>query len=152
MGIKSLKKLLADHAPAAIKVWAPKKRKRNGRGVCGAVLNHSQESVLTAYFGRKIAIDASMFLYSFLVAIRRDDSFVLTDAQGETTRCGSSSQCRANECSWPISHLQGVFNRTVRLLECGIKPVYVFDGKPPTMKGGEVRHLRTLRRVQFALD
>lgn len=36
------------------------------------------------------------------------------------------------------SHLQGIFNRTIRLLECGIKPVYVFDGKPPTLKSGEL--------------
>ena len=36
------------------------------------------------------------------------------------------------------SHLQGIFNRTIRLLECGIRPVYVFDGKPPTLKSGEL--------------
>ena len=28
--------------------------------------------------------------------------------------------------------------RTCRMLEVGIKPCYVFDGKPPTMKGGEL--------------
>ena len=33
----------------------------------------------------------------------------------------------------------GMFYRTVRLITEGIKPVYVFDGKPPDMKGGEVR-------------
>jgi flap endonuclease-1 len=32
----------------------------------------------------------------------------------------------------------GMFYRTIRLLENGIKPVYVFDGKPPDMKGGEL--------------
>lgn len=37
-----------------------------------------------------------------------------------------------------FSHLQGIFNRTIRLLECGIRPVYVFDGKPPTLKSGEL--------------
>ena len=31
-----------------------------------------------------------------------------------------------------------MFNRTIRMLESGVKPVYVFDGKPPTMKSGEV--------------
>eukprot|EP01094_Clydonella_sp_ATCC50884_P002643 TRINITY_DN12005_c0_g1_i1.p1 TRINITY_DN12005_c0_g1~~TRINITY_DN12005_c0_g1_i1.p1 ORF type:complete len:381 (-),score=126.73 TRINITY_DN12005_c0_g1_i1:350-1492(-) len=107
MGIKALKKLLADNAAGSIK-----------------------ESTITAYFGRKIAIDASMFLYSFLVAIRRDDFNVLTDASGETT-----------------SHLQGIFNRTVRLLECGIKPVYVFDGKPPTMKGGELARRKDRKKA-----
>ena len=27
-----------------------------------------------------------------------------------------------------------MFNRTVRMIECGLQPVYVFDGKPPTLK------------------
>lgn len=33
----------------------------------------------------------------------------------------------------------GTFYRTIRLLESGIKPVYVFDGKPPDLKGGELQ-------------
>ncbi len=32
----------------------------------------------------------------------------------------------------------GTFYRTIRLVENGIKPVYVFDGKPPDMKSGEL--------------
>lgn len=36
------------------------------------------------------------------------------------------------------SHLMGMFYRSIRMLENGIKPVYVFDGKPPDMKSGEV--------------
>lgn len=32
----------------------------------------------------------------------------------------------------------GTFYRTIRLLENGIKPIYVFDGKPPDMKSGEL--------------
>lgn len=32
----------------------------------------------------------------------------------------------------------GTFYRTIRLIEQGIKPVYVFDGKPPNLKGGEL--------------
>ena len=36
------------------------------------------------------------------------------------------------------SHLMGMFYRTIRMIENGIKPVYVFDGKPPDMKSGEV--------------
>ncbi|CAO3597207.1 unnamed protein product [Absidia cylindrospora] len=31
-----------------------------------------------------------------------------------------------------------MFYRTVRMVDNGIKPVYVFDGKPPTMKSGEL--------------
>lgn len=36
------------------------------------------------------------------------------------------------------SHLVGMFYRTIRLLENGIKPVYVFDGKPPDLKSDEL--------------
>jgi len=36
------------------------------------------------------------------------------------------------------SHIMGTFYRTIRLLENGIKPVYVFDGKPPQMKSSEL--------------
>ena len=32
-----------------------------------------------------------------------------------------------------------MFNRTINIMEAGIKPVFVFDGKPPVFKGGEVR-------------
>lgn len=39
------------------------------------------------------------------------------------------------------SHIQGMFNRTIRMLSKGVKPCYVFDGKPPQLKGGEVRIL-----------
>lgn len=32
----------------------------------------------------------------------------------------------------------GTFYRTIRLIENGIKPVYVFDGKPPEMKAHQL--------------
>ena len=33
----------------------------------------------------------------------------------------------------------GLFYRTIRMVENGIKPVYVFDGKPPDMKSDELK-------------
>jgi 5'-3' exonuclease len=35
----------------------------------------------------------------------------------------------------------GFFYRTIRIVENGIKPAYVFDGKPPELKAGVVRTL-----------
>lgn len=32
------------------------------------------------------------------------------------------------------AHLVGLFNRTIHFYENGIKPIWVFDGKPPEMK------------------
>ena len=37
-------------------------------------------------FGRKVAIDASMSIYQFLIAVRQKDGEMLTNAEGETTR------------------------------------------------------------------
>lgn len=41
--------------------------------------------------------------------------------------------------------------RTARLLEHGLKPVYVFDGKPPLMKSGELAK-RQERRQQAEIN
>lgn len=96
MGIKGLTALLSEHAPACIK-----------------------EHDIKTLFGRKVAIDASMSIYQFLIAVRQRDGEMLTSDAGETT-----------------SHLMGFFYRTIRIVENGIKPAYVFDGKPPELKKG----------------
>ncbi|KAH8018680.1 hypothetical protein HPB51_010507 [Rhipicephalus microplus] len=106
MGITGLSKVIADNAPDAIK-----------------------ESDIKSYFGRKIAIDASMCLYQFLIAVRQENN-MLTNSEGETT-----------------SHLVGFFYRTIRMIENGIKPVYVFDGKPPGMKSSELEKRQERREA-----
>jgi len=67
--------------------------------------------------GRSIAIDAFNTLYQFLTMIRQPDGTPLKDRDGNVT-----------------SHLSGLFHRSAALLELGIKPAYVFDGKPPELK------------------
>lgn len=102
MGIKGLTALLSQNAPNSIK-----------------------EHDIKTLFGRKVAIDASMSIYQFLIAVRQKDGEMLTNDAGETT-----------------SHLMGLFYRTLRIVENGIKPVYVFDGKPPELKKGVVSTLQ----------
>ena len=46
-------------------------------------MNHTCYSYVIA--GRKVAIDASMSLYQFLIAVRTGEG-VLTSSDGETTR------------------------------------------------------------------
>ena len=47
----------------------------------------------------------------------------------------------------------GMFYRTIRMVDNGIKPVYVFDGKPPQMKAGELEKRTEKREVaQAALE
>lgn len=38
-----------------------------------------------SFVGRKVAVDASMSIYQFLIAVRQEGN-VLTNAEGETTR------------------------------------------------------------------
>lgn len=67
--------------------------------------------------GRSIAIDAFNTVYQFLSMIRQPDGTPLMDRDGRVT-----------------SHLSGLFYRSAALLEIGIRPAYVFDGKPPELK------------------
>merc|ERR1719483_1426955 len=77
-----------------------------------------------------------MSLYQFLIAVRQEGGAQLTNENGETT-----------------SHLMGMFYRTIRMVDNGIKPVYVFDGKPPQMKAGELEKRKEKRdEAQAALD
>lgn len=76
-----------------------------------------KEISLESLEGQTIAVDAYNTLYQFLAIIRQHDGTPLKDAHGNIT-----------------SHLSGVFYRNARLLDAGIKPVYVFDGKPFEMK------------------
>ncbi len=69
--------------------------------------------------GRSVAIDGYNTLYQFLSSIRQPDGMLLEDSQGRVT-----------------SHLSGAFHRTANLLAAGIKPVFVFDGKPNPLKIG----------------
>ncbi|CCH62789.1 hypothetical protein TBLA_0I01290 [Henningerozyma blattae CBS 6284] len=107
MGIKGLNAIITEHVPSAVR-----------------------RSDIRTYFGRKVAIDASMSLYQFLIAVRQQDGGQLTNENGETT-----------------SHLMGMFYRTLRMIDNGIKPCYVFDGKPPVLKSHELTK-RSERRAE----
>jgi flap endonuclease-1 len=52
-----------------------------------------------------------------------------------------------NENGETTSHLMGMFYRTIRMIENGIKPVYVFDGKAPQLKSKELEK-RLERRTE----
>ncbi len=78
--------------------------------------------------GRSIAIDGYNSLYQFLAAIRQPDGTPLMDRSGRIT-----------------SHLSGLFYRTINIMEYGVKPLYVFDGKPPEMKAEEISRRKKIR-------
>ena len=72
---------------------------------------------LQSLSGKVIAIDAFNMLYQFLASIRQPDGTPLMDHKGNVT-----------------AHLSGLFYRTCKLIENGIKPVYVFDGEAHAFK------------------
>ena len=68
--------------------------------------------------GKVVFVDAYNMLYQFLSTIRQPDGTPLMDNKRRIT-----------------SHLSGIFYRNTNLLSEGLKLVYVFDGKPPELKG-----------------
>jgi flap endonuclease-1 len=78
--------------------------------------------------GKIIAIDAYNAIYQFLSIIRQPDGTPLKDSTGKIT-----------------SHLSGLLYRTSNLVEMGIKPIYVFDGIPPTLKAVEIERRRQVK-------
>lgn len=81
MGIKGLTALLAEHAPKAFQV-----RTTISLPLKYAHAMSMQEHEIKTLFGRKVAIDASMSIYQFLIAVRQKDGELLTNDAGETTR------------------------------------------------------------------
>ena len=88
-----------------------------------------KEVELESFSGKVVAIDAFNALYQFLTAIRQPDGTPLMDSKGRIT-----------------SHLSGLFYRTKKLLEYGIKPIYVFDGKHPEFKKKEIEIREELKK------
>ena len=70
--------------------------------------------------GKVIVIDAFNALYQFLASIRQRDGTPLMDSKNRVT-----------------SHLSGLFSRTAKLMQHGIRVGYVFDGAPPALKKKE---------------
>jgi flap endonuclease-1 len=75
--------------------------------------------------GTTLAIDGHNALYQFLSIIRQPDGTPLKDSKGRVT-----------------SHLSGLLYRTSNLVEAGIRPIYVFDGKPHARKFAVLRERR----------
>ncbi|CCF56748.1 hypothetical protein KAFR_0B04510 [Kazachstania africana CBS 2517] len=72
---------------------------------------------------RRMAIDASIWIYQFLKAIR--------DPEGNALK---------------NSHILGFFRRICKLLYFGIKPVFVFDGGVPLLKRNTIKARKEIRQ------
>jgi flap endonuclease-1 len=79
--------------------------------------------------GKILAVDAHNILYQFLTTIRQRDGSLLMNSKGGVT-----------------SHLNGLFYRTTKLMQKGLKLIFVFDGKPPELKSKELEK-RKARKI-----
>ncbi|MFO8050673.1 MAG: flap endonuclease-1 [Thermoplasmatota archaeon] len=69
--------------------------------------------------GWTIGLDAYNIFYQFVSSIRTREGHLLTNEEGRV-----------------VSHLKGILTRTSNMIEEGIRPVYIFDGKPHELKKG----------------
>ena len=106
MGIKNLSALLNLYAPKSI-----------------------TKKQFTDLSGKKIAIDASLLIYSYVIAIR-NSSYDLTNTDGDMT-----------------SHIHAVVSKTLLYLDNSITPIFVFDGKPPNLKNSVLDKRKEIRQT-----
>ena len=92
------------------------------------VLLQKRKVELSDLANQVVAIDAFNTLHQFLSIIRQRDGSPLVDSGGRVT-----------------SHLSGLLYRTASLVEAGIKPIFVFDGKPPDLKFETLNKRREIR-------
>lgn len=78
--------------------------------------------------GKTVVIDSYNTIYQFLSIIRQPDGYPLTDSKGRVT-----------------SHLSGLLYRTANLIEAGIEPSFIFDGKPHELKADTLAKRKEIR-------
>jgi len=83
--------------------------------------------------GERIAVDAFLTAYQFITSLR---------ARGE----GKDGTYLRDNRGRPVSHLMGFLDRSAAMIEAGIDPVFVFDGRPHELKF-ETLAVRKERRV-----
>ena len=96
----------------------------------------AEKRKMTDFKGWSAAIDAYNTIYQFISIIRQPDGTPLVDRMGRMT-----------------SHLSGILYRTTNLMEAGIQPVYVFDGKPDELKKDTIAQRKAVKeKAQAAYE
>ena len=75
-----------------------------------------ETKALYSLSGKRVAIDTSIFLYKSLSNYRNNGDYL------------------RNKDNKIVSHIIGIFYKTIQYLSLGITPIYIFDGKPPIEK------------------
>ena len=105
-------------------------------GVNLSAIIPAEKKKMKDFMGWSVAIDAYNTIYQFVSIIRQPDGTPLVDRMGRIT-----------------SHLSGILYRTTNLMEAGIRPVYVFDGKPDELKKDTIAQRKAAKeKAQVAYE
>lgn len=102
-------------------------------GVSLAELVNGKPISIKELSGKTLVVDGFNMLYQFLTTIRGPDGAPLTDKHGNVT-----------------SHLVGLFSRGTKLMQEGLKLIFVFDGKAPELKHKERERRKKLKETAQA--
>ena len=95
------------------------------KGLTSLIKKNSPDAIETTNLhkisGSKVAIDSSLFLYKMLTTIKMSSK----DENGQETK--------------NVSHITGIFYKTINYLAVNIEPLYIFDGKPPPAKDSVIK-------------
>jgi flap endonuclease-1 len=83
------------------------------------------------YQNKRIAIDISILIYRVIISVRNSGAD-FTNQKGEIT-----------------SHILGLFNKTMEILNKGIIPIYIFDGKPPELKYKTIEERKSTKKKAY---
>jgi DNA excision repair protein ERCC-5 len=95
------------------------------RGLWEVVAPAAKPVQLEDLRGQRVAVDASIWIYHFMKAVR--------DSNGEVLR---------------NAHVIGFFRRICKLIYFGIKPVFVFDGGAPSLKRQTINRRKERREFR----
>lgn len=87
------------------------------------------EKTFKDYRGTTQALDTSIILYKFCIALMSDGGHFKKD-DGEI-----------------VGHLFACFFKTISMLRYGIMPVWIFDGSPPTIKQDTIDERRKIKEL-----
>ena len=82
---------------------------------------------------KAVAIDASMQMYKLVIG-----------TQTIAKKKGEINEIKDNK-GVLTGHLLGMLYKSVKLVSYGIKPIWVFDGKPPELKAAELEKRKEMK-------
>ncbi|MCK4848340.1 MAG: flap endonuclease-1 [Candidatus Heimdallarchaeota archaeon] len=103
-----------------------------GTQISKLLINCRQNITISDLSGKIVGFDAYNTIYAFLARIRDKSTGggYFTDSDGHVT-----------------SHLLGLFPRLTYFLQNDIKPVFIFDGKPPIFKAKEISYRKNRKKI-----